>query len=214
MRARRGWHLAAGGAAGGAVYLLVRGVRAVATRMAGTPLLVRPSGRRSYRHGVTVNRPPDEVYRFWRDVPRLARAVQGVLRIEQLDDRRSRWAVDGPRGATLGFTVEIVTDTPGQLLSWESVDSPVPHKGRVEFAAAPGGRGTELRAALTCLPPAGVAVEAVGWLAGDGPDALLRDVLRRVKQVVECGEVVRANGMTRQANPTGPVEDCCPRRCR
>ena len=187
MTPRSGRLVAAGVAAGGLAYLVLRAGRAMASRFHNGPLLVRETGRRSYRRSVTVNRSPDEVYRFWRDVPRLARAVEGVLRIEQLDDRRSRWAVEGPGGATIGFTVEIVSDLPGQVLTWESVDSPVPHKGRVEFEAAPGGRGCALRVTLTCLPPAGVAREAVGWLTGDGPEALLRDALARVKQALECG---------------------------
>jgi uncharacterized membrane protein len=189
---------------------------------------------RSYRHVVTIYRPLEEVYAFWRDLPSLARTAEGVVRVDDIGDRRSRWIVEGPGGSELEFIAEIVADEPERLLAWRieawrteawrteawrteawrveawrteawrTEESPVPHEGRVEFARAPGGRGTEVRVELTHLPPArehstggsrAIDITAiVAGLTGAEPDQLVRDAVRRVKQVMEAGEVIVADG--------------------
>ncbi|MEV4493429.1 hypothetical protein AB0K04_25365 [Micromonospora coxensis] len=72
-----------------------------------------------------------------------------------------------------------------------------PLDGAVELwlRPAPGGRGTELAA----RPLGGVATlpGMAAHLVGDDPGLFLRDTLRRVKQLVETGEVLRAD-----ASPT------------
>ena len=162
-----------------------------------------PGGERTYLRGVTVNRPPAEVYAFWRDLPRLATVLDRVS-VRQLSDDRSQWTVEGPFHRTVEYTAEIVVDEPERAIGWRSVDSPVPHEGRVEFRPAPGGRGTELRAGLSYRPPAGALGAAAARLTGDEPDLLLRDALRRVKQILECGEAIRVDG---QPTGRGPVQE-------
>ncbi|SCG49416.1 SRPBCC family protein [Micromonospora coxensis] len=78
-----------------------------------------------------------------------------------------------------------------------------PLDGAVELwlRPAPGGRGTELAA----RPLGGVATlpGMAAHLVGDDPGLFLRDTLRRVKQLVETGEVLRADAspMDRPAVP-------------
>jgi uncharacterized membrane protein len=179
---------------------------------------------RSYRHVVTIYRPLEEVYAFWRDLPSLARTAEGVVRVDDIGDRRSRWIVEGPGSSELEFIAEIVADEPERLLAWRveawrveawrveawrteawrTEESPMPHEGRVEFGRAPGGRGTEVRVELTHLLPArehstggsrAIDITAiVAGLTGAEPDQLVRDAVRRVKQVMEAGEVIVADG--------------------
>ncbi|WP_442933352.1 hypothetical protein [Micromonospora psammae] len=61
----------------------------------------------------------------------------------------------------------------------------------VHLRPAPGGRGTELAA----RPLGGVASPPgmAAHLVGDDPGLFLRDVLRRVKQLAETGELLRAD---------------------
>lgn len=61
----------------------------------------------------------------------------------------------------------------------------------VSFSDAPGDRGTEILVQLS--PPSGAGA-AIGRLVGDALDTKAKDDLRRFKQAVETGEVVRAEG--------------------
>lgn len=67
------------------------------------------------------------------------------------------------------------------------------HGARVSFAAAPGGRGTELVVEFDHDPPAGDLGGAAQKLAGRDLATQLADDLRRFRQLVETGEVVRSD---------------------
>jgi uncharacterized membrane protein len=86
--------------------------------------------------------------------------------------------------------------------------------GSVRFQEAPGGRGTEVVVEVRHDPPAGALGATVTKLLGRDPATQLADVLRRFKQVVETGEVVRSDSspeghalkehlMQRPAQPRG-----------
>nr|WP_240942039.1 SRPBCC family protein [Planosporangium thailandense] len=161
------------GVAGAAVgYLGVRAVRLMAAVRAGAEIGVR---RRP--PAVTIHRPPTEVYAFWRDLPNLARTLGHVTRVDEVDDRRSRWVLEGIGPARVEFTLEIVRDEPPRLIEWRAGDELLAHQGRVEFTRAPGNRGTEVR--LHVAGPPGGRIED-----------LLYGELRRVKQTLEGGEVL------------------------
>jgi hypothetical protein len=63
----------------------------------------------------------------------------------------------------------------------------------VTFAPAPGGRGTEVRAVLE-KGSGGPVGKAVGAVTGTDPGRQLSDAMRRFKQLLETGEVVRSEG--------------------
>lgn len=141
---------------------------------------------------VTVNRHPAEVYAFWRDLPNLSRFLTNVESIEILDPPRSRWTVRlGPKTAT--WEARITRDEPNQLIAWETLDgADLLHRGEVQFQPAPGNRGTEVRVAIDAQPPGGRAGRAVARLALALPRQQLVNDLRRLKQAVEVGEVIRS----------------------
>jgi uncharacterized membrane protein len=112
---------------------------------------------------------------------------------------RSHWVAEGPAGSTVQWDAEIVVDRPAEQLSWRSVDgADVDNDGSVAFRAAAGGRGTEIHVDLRYRPPGGRVGRAVAKLLGEEPDQQLRDDLRRAKQILEVGEIVRSEG-----SPTG-----------
>jgi hypothetical protein len=67
-------------------------------------------------------------------------------------------------------------------------------RATVTFAAAPGGRGTELAVEFVDDPPAGDLGAAAKKLAGKDLATQLSDDLRRLKQRLETGQVVRSDG--------------------
>jgi uncharacterized membrane protein len=148
---------------------------------------------------ITVNKPRDEAYRHWRDLERLPTFMAHLREVRVDDSGRSHWEATGPAGTTVRWDAEIVTDREDEEISWRSVgDADVENTGSVRFRDAAGGRGTEVRVELRYRPPGGRAGAVVAKLLGEEPNQQLRDDLRRFKQVLEIGEVVRSEG-----SPTG-----------
>src|SRR3954465_11909897 len=69
------------------------------------------------------------------------------------------------------------------------------HGASVRFENAPGDRGTELIVEFEYDPPAGDLGGAVQKLAGKDLATQLSDDLRRFKQQVETGQIVRSDGV-------------------
>jgi len=67
------------------------------------------------------------------------------------------------------------------------------HDARVAFSEAPGGRGTEITVEFDYAPTAGDLGKAVQKLTGKDLATQLADDLRRFKQTVETGQVVRSD---------------------
>ena len=138
-----------------------------------------------------VDRDPDEVYHFFRDFRNLPRFMEHLESVQELPDGRSHWIAKGPAGMSVEWDAEIVADDPGRVITWRSLEnSDVDNAGAVVFEAAAGGRGTILRVNIQYNPPGGVVGATVAWLFGEEPNQQLEDDLRRLKQVLEVGEVV------------------------
>lgn len=142
---------------------------------------------------VTINRPRDELYAYWRDFSNLPTFMDNVQRIDVLADNRSHWVVKAPAGKTVEWDARLTEDVPGELLAWEAAeDADVPNSGRVEFRDAQGGRGTIVQATIAYDPPAGIVGKVVAKLFQREPAIQARRDLRRFKQLMETGEISTA----------------------
>lgn len=184
-----------------------RGLRAAAT-FSGVAALGAIARRRRGGHparttqAITVNKPVDEVYRFWRDLENLPRFMRHLQAVDVIDERRSHWTAQGPGGAVLEWDAEIVEDVPNETIAWRSVGHPdVENRGAVFFEAAPGGRGTEVRVEMSHRPPGGALVERVAKLLRQSPEQKVKDDLRAFKQVMETGEVMRSDASVVPGRP-------------
>jgi uncharacterized membrane protein len=105
------------------------------------------------------------------------------------------------------WEAETVEDIPGQLIVWQSKPgSPVQTRGHVTFALAPGGDNvTEVRVEMLL----GVAkLPASAKLARLFAAPQVKGDLRRFKQVVETGEVLRSDASSHVApHPAQPSAD-------
>lgn len=147
------------------------------------------------RTSLTVNRPAEEVYRQWRDLEKLPEFMAHLESVQTTGNGRSHWVARAPAGRTVEWDAEIVDERPNELIAWRSVDrATVPNAGRVVLAPARDGRATEMIVELEYHPPGGRVGKAVATLLGEDPQQQLRDDLRRFKQVIETGEVVRSDG--------------------
>jgi uncharacterized membrane protein len=148
---------------------------------------------------ITVGRPREEVYAYWRDFENLPRFMGHLQSVSSHDQGRSRWKVNAPGGRSVEWEAEITDERPNELIRWRSLEgSDISTRGAVWFVDAPGDRGTEVHVELEYESPAGSLGEIVAKLFGEEPRQQVKDDLRRFKQVIETGEVVRS-----EASPEG-----------
>ncbi|MGY1706130.1 SRPBCC family protein [Geodermatophilus sp. SYSU D00697] len=188
-----------------------RGLRRSVLAMAGlvvTAVDVYAAATRTIRKGTatpmeltsatTVTRPPEEVYAFWRQLDRLPTFMAHLDEVRATNAHRSHWKASAPFGRSVEWDAETTDDVPGQRIAWRSLDgADVPNSGQVDFVPAPGGRGTEVHVTLTYELPGGALGKAVAKYFGEEPSQQLDDDLRRFKQVLETGEVIRSDGAPR-----------------
>lgn len=147
------------------------------------------------RAAVTVNRSAEDLYSWWRSFDNLPDLMTHLRSVELLDEGRSRWTVRAPLGSSATWDAEVTEDVPNELVAWQSLPgSQVENAGEVRFVAAPRGRGTEVHVLLTYDSPVGQVAAALLKLFGDDPVQQVKDDLRRFKQVMETGQVVRSDG--------------------
>lgn len=139
---------------------------------------------------VTINRPRNEVYAFWRKLENLPRFMENVVSITTTDAKRSHWVVEAPAGRTVEWDSVIVEEIPNQLLRWTSAEgSDITHSGHIEFRDAQAGRGTEVTATILYDPPGGKLGKVIAKLFQEEPKIQSRRDLRRFKQLLETGEI-------------------------
>jgi uncharacterized membrane protein len=143
---------------------------------------------------VTVNRPVDEVYAFWKNFENMPRFMKHLDSVESTGEGTSRWTAGSSEGMSIAWEVQLVEDRPNQLLSWQTIGvSDVTGTGRVEFVPAPGGRGTEVRANISYQPPGGALGARIARVFRDIPGVKIENQLNVFKQIIETGEEVHSD---------------------
>jgi uncharacterized membrane protein len=147
----------------------VLGVTAVDAWAGQRALQARPS---PVRRAITIGRPRDEVYDYWRDLGNLPLFMMGVEE------------------------VEILEDLPEQLLRWRARYGEAWRQGEVRFVTAPDGSETEVHLTLSQRPKRGaraalrsIVEPVVGTVLGGKMEA----DLGRLKQLMETGDVARSD---------------------
>jgi uncharacterized membrane protein len=142
------------------------------------------------KRSVTIRKPIEEVYGFWRAFENLPRFMRHLESVTVLDDRRTHWVAKAPAGARVEWDAETTEDVPNERISWRSLPgSDVFNAGTVTFEPAPGGRGTEVRLELLYDPPFGKLGSKLAMLFREEPGQQAQDDLRHFKQVMEIGEI-------------------------
>jgi uncharacterized membrane protein len=143
----------------------------------------------------TIGRLPADVYDFWHTLEHLPTFMVHLDEVGWLDDGRSHWRATAPFGRTVEWEAETLADVPGERIEWRSVEgADIDNSGVITFRRAPGGRGTEVHVEIDYDQPGGKLGELVARYFGEEPHQQLDDDLRRLKQVIETGEVVRSDG--------------------
>ena len=145
---------------------------------------------------ITVNRPVEEVYRFWRNLENLPRFMNHLQSVRPMDEKRSHWVAKGP-GKNVEWDAEIINDIPNELMGWRSLaGSDVDNAGSVHFKMTPDGQGTEVKVELQYNPPGGTVGALFAKLFGEDPSQQIQEDLRRFKQILETGEIPTVEGQS------------------
>lgn len=138
---------------------------------------------------ITVNRPAEEVYRFWRNLENLPRFMDHLESVTVLDENRSRWVAKAPAGTRVEWDAVIHNEIDDELIAWRSLPgADVNNAGSVHFTPLGSGISTEVLVVLSYEPPAGKLGAAVAKLLGEEPSKQVEEDLRRFKQVMEASE--------------------------
>ncbi len=144
---------------------------------------------------VTINKSPEELFRFWRNFENLPRFMNHLEAVHVTGENRSHWVAKAPAGTTVEWEAEVYNEKENELIAWRSLEgADVDNAGSVRFEADPAGRGTVVRVALKYDPPGGTLGKIVAKLFGEAPDQQVEEDLRRFKQLMEAGETPTTEG--------------------
>jgi uncharacterized membrane protein len=148
--------------------------------------------RTQFAESVTIARPAEELYAFWRDAANLAPVLENIRSIERIDEDRSRWIAKAPAGREVSWISVVTHDVSGSEITWQSAEgSDIANSGRIEFRDA-GARGTIVRATIAYQPPGEATGRLIAKLFQREPRIQTRRDLHRFKQRMEAGEVATA----------------------
>lgn len=146
---------------------------------------------------ITINRSADDLYNFWRNFENLARFMTHIERIEVQDGKRSHWVVKAPLGGHVEWDARIINEIPGKLIGWRSLENAdVDNAGSVEFESLDNLRGTKVTVSIKYSPPGDKIGIAVAKLLGENPEKQIEEDLRRLKQLMETGEIATTHGQS------------------
>jgi len=150
---------------------------------------VHTSQATKIRRTIEINRPPAELYRYWRTLENLPRVMSHLESVQVINDRLSHWIVKTLPGApSVEWDAEIINDIEHERIGWRSLTgADVDNTGSVEFEPAGDGQRTRLTVTLQYAPPAGRIGTAIAKLLGEDPEYKIARDLERFKDTMEAG---------------------------
>ncbi len=137
---------------------------------------------------VTIKRPIEEVFSFYRDFRNLPAFLGDVMAIEPIGPATSRWTIQGPMGIRVNWTVKVTEERRNELIRYEMVTLPLLRTyWEIHFARGPEAGQTEVRQVMK-VPLARLGRAALA-LIGKFPAEEVSSNLHRLKEVMETGRV-------------------------
>lgn len=140
--------------------------------------------------------PIDEVYSFWRRLENLPRFMSHIDEVSA-EGQRSHWVARGPAGMRIVWDAELINDVPNTLIAWRSLPGAIlTSAGSVNFDRVRGDSATQVTVKMQYALPAGKVGDIAAMLFRSAPSQTIRDDLRRLKQLLEAGELAHATAST------------------
>ncbi len=141
---------------------------------------------------VTIAADPALIHDHFRDPARLNTILGSDLRVEPAAGDHLVWVLATP-SRDIRVETAPVHDRPGEMRAWRSVEgAELDVEIKVQLREAPAGRGTEVEAHVAYRPKWGLAGHLAARLRGIDPKAQGRQALKRLKMLLETGEIATA----------------------
>jgi uncharacterized membrane protein len=186
-----------------ATGLITRGVSgycpisaAVGRNTSSKDTKVALAGRRGVHvlETITIDRPADELFRFWRDFSNLPRFMHHLDEVRVVTPTRSVWTAKAPAGMRVRWEAEIINEIDGELIGWRSTrNADVVTAGSVRFVPS-GPQATQIIVHLQYEPPAGRVGAWVASLFGEEPSQQIRADLQRLREMLEGSRAAPGTG--------------------
>jgi uncharacterized membrane protein len=133
------------------------------------------------RRSITIDRPPAEIYAFWREFTNLPGVIPHLDAVEIIDADRSRWRARGAEGELIEWETVVTEEIWGELVRWKSVDqASIATSGELRLVPNAQG-GTDVHLELRYHPPGGTLGRIVGSFWDETTrEAELDETLRRL----------------------------------
>jgi uncharacterized membrane protein len=155
---------------------------------------------------VRLERSVAEVYRFWRQFENLPRFMKHLESVTPLEQGRTRWVASGPLGVHVTWDAEIINENENVVIGWRSLPGgDISTAGSVNFDRIPDSDATRVTVRLQYAAPGGNAGAWIATVFGKEPSQTIREDLRRLKQLLEAGEI--ATGDRAPQTPANSFRD-------
>jgi uncharacterized membrane protein len=146
---------------------------------------------------LAIDKTAAELYAFWRNFENLPRFMKNLESVTELGDNKTHWVAKGMGDTRIEWDAEIFNEIENELIAWRSLENAdVVNAGSVRFQPAPAGHGTYVRITMNYNPPAGKVGSTLAKLLGTEPAQLIKEDLRRLKQIMEAGEIATIDGQS------------------
>jgi uncharacterized membrane protein len=191
-----GWPLAALGA--GMVYQGISGNNLldhipVAQEIPVVRQLTSAPTQLRIRKSLTINRPANELYDYWRNLENLPTFMKHVKSVHDLGDGRSHWVVEVVNNVRLEWDARITEDRPNEMVAWETLpEATLQNRGYVKFIST--ARGTEVSVSLDYEPPGAMVGRFAGGVVKFVAEQDIKEEIRNFKRLMETGELPTTEG--------------------
>ena len=159
------------------------------------------SGRIHVTEAVTINREISEVYQFWKNFENFPQFMKHVESVTKTGDDTWHWKAKAPLGMSVEWGASITSDIEDRRIGWQSLEgSDIANSGVVEFKPKME-RGTQIKVTMIYEAPGGKLGEWAAWALGEEPSIQVADDLRRLKMLMETGEIITIDGQPSGREP-------------
>ncbi len=149
------------------------------------------------RFAITIAKPVEEVFTFWRSFQNLSFFMKDLKEIEVLSPTLTHWVMELKNGVKASWDAEITAERKNEMISWKSLPgSEVDTDGSVWFSPAPQGKGCVVSLIMNYSAPGGKVTDFITKFTGEDGDTLMQINLRRLKAFLETGEIPTIEGQS------------------
>jgi uncharacterized membrane protein len=144
---------------------------------------------------IEVQAPLQDVFAYWSNFENFSRFMQNIEEVRMTGEDMSHWRVKGPLGKSVEFDAKTTEMDPERGIGWNTVYGDVMTSGEVRFEELLPDR-TRVEVTMNYSNPPGGKVGEVVANAISDPEKSMKEDLQNFAEIVERGELVRAENQT------------------